>query len=211
MRNLTIIMLSSLLLFGCSTFKTNKSSLQVEPRKGSPVVYIHPFAENYQEASVGALPFMVPSNFSEKGSLGVSALFKDVMLGKRLFRTIKQLTTPYGNYEEAIAIGNRAGVDLVLAGRINYAISGTELGGARVEVSVRFLDVHTGNTVWYIEQTMDQPMDYPNVDMITRFIESFNPPPIRRSAGAPAVPNMLAKIAVDMTEVMAGAQTVSRR
>lgn len=183
----------------------------MEPRKGSPVVYIHPFAENYQEATVGALPFLVPFNFSERGSFGVSALFKDVMLGKRLFKTVRQITVPYGSYEEAIEAGKQAGVDLVLAGRINYAIEGTELGGARVEVSVRFLDVHTGNTVWYIEQTMDQPMDYPKVDMLTRFIESFNPPPIRPSAGAPAVPNMLAKIAVDMTNVMAGAQTVSRR
>lgn len=198
------------MLVGCS-FKSDKSSLHVPATKGSPVVYIHPFAENYQEAKVAALPFLVPSNMSENEGVRVSALFKDVMLGKRLFRTVRQIQEPYRNFEEAIEIGKQAGVDLVLAGRINYAISGTELGGARVEVSVRFLNVQTGNTVWYIEQTMDQPMDYPKVDMLTRFIESFNPPPIRRSAGAPAVPNMLAKIAVDMVNVMAGAQTVSRR
>ena len=210
MRNLLIILVAFVALAGCS-LKSNKSSLQVPATKGSPVVYIHPFSENYQEAKVASLPFLVPANMNEKEGVRVSALFKDVMLGKRLFRTVKQVQEPYRSFEEAIEIGKRAGADLVLVGRINYAISGTELGGARVEVSIRFLNVETGNTVWYIEQTMDQPMDYPKVDILTRFIESFNPPPVRRSAGAPAVPNMLAKIAVDMVNVMEGAQVVSRR
>ncbi|HSR36748.1 MAG TPA: hypothetical protein VLL73_06160, partial [Desulfurivibrionaceae bacterium] len=82
--------------------------------------------------------------------------------------------------------------------------------GGRVSVSMRLLNVHSGNTVWYIEQAIDQPMDYPESGMLSRLVDSFGIPEVRPSTGAPPVPNMLAKIAVDMAEVMAGAQKVSR-
>ena len=194
---------------GCS-FRDQRSTMFVEPRTGSPVVYIHPLQNNYQEATLGVLPFQVPANFSPGQGERVAALFKDVLLGKRLFPTIRQLPSVYGDLDDALAHGKAAGVDLVLAGRVSHAIGATEMGGARVAVSVRLLNVHSGNTVWYLEQAMDQPMDYPDMRLWSRLVDSFGPPEVRPSAGAPPVPNMLARIAVDMAEVMAGARAVSR-
>lgn len=200
------------LLSGCGTLTIDWSSNdQVPVKKGSPVVYIHPMADVYRQSSVGVLPFQVPDNMTEGQGLGVSSMFKDVLLGKRAFRMIKQLTSPYGNPDDAVRIGKKEGVDLVLAGRINYALEGTELGGARADVSVRLLNTQTGNTIWYVEQTMDQPMDYPDSNIASRLLDSFSMPAIRNSAGAPVLPNMLARIAADMTDVMAGARSVPNR
>lgn len=197
----------AMLAAGCS-LRDQRSTLYVEPRTGSPVVYIHPLQNTFDEASVGVLPFSVPENVPPAQGVQVAALFKDVLLGKRAFPVVRQLGQGYGDLDEALARGKAAKVDLVLAGRVNYALAATELGGGRVSVSVRLLNVHSGNTVWYIEQAIDQPMDYPDMGMWGRLVDSFGVPVVRPSTGAPPVPNMLAKIAVDMAEVMAGARMV---
>ncbi len=199
----------AMLAAGCS-FRDQRSTLYVEPRTGSPVVYIHPLQNTFDEASVGVLPFSVPENVPPAQGVQVAALFKDVLLGKRAFPVVRQLGQGYGDLDEALARGKAAKVDLVLAGRVNYALAATELGGGRVSVSVRLLNVRSGNTVWYIEQAIDQPMDYPDMGMWGRLVDSFGVPKVRPSTGAPPVPNMLAKIAVDMAEVMAGARMVNR-
>lgn len=201
-----------LLLSGCGTLTIDWSANDQAPvKKGSPVVFIHPMADVYHESSVGVLPFQIPDNMTAEQGLGVSSMFKDVLLGKRAFNMVKQLTSPYGNLSDAVRIGKKEGVDLILAGRINYALEGTELGGARADVSMRLLNTQTGNTIWYVEQTMDQPMDYPDSNIASRLLNSFSMPAIRNSAGAPVLPNMLAQIAADMTDVMAGARSVPNR
>ncbi len=210
MRNLLVIICGCLLLAGCAATSPDHASFEVPTQKGSPVVYIHPYSANFQQAKVGVLPFAVPPNVSDQQSLRASALFQEVLLGKRTFKVVKQITLPYGDLTDAVEIGRKNDVDLVLAGRINYVLAGTEMGGARVEVSVRLLDVQSGNTVWYIEQAMDQRMDYPSSAFLSRLANALSPPETRPSAGPPAVPNMLAAIAVDMADVMTGAQTVSR-
>ena len=204
------MMCLSLLLVGCSANKNTNYTPEVPFKKGAPVVYIHPFSYDSQQAAIGVLPFVVPPNVSNQQSLSVSALFKDVFLGKRTFKVVKQITEPYGDLDEAIDLGKESEVDLVLAGRINYALAGTDFGGSRVEVSVRLLDVHSGNTVWYMEQTMDQGMDYPAPGFFNRLFGVFSLLPTQQPTGAPTVPNMLAKIAFDMADVMAGAKTVKK-
>jgi TolB-like protein len=209
MRTGIVALLTLLALVGCS-LRDQRSTLYVEPRTGSPVVYVHPMQNTYQEATVGVLPFQVPENVAPAYGTRVAALFKDVLLGRRAFPIVRQLSPTYGDLDEALARGKEAKVDLVLAGRVNYALAATEMGGGRVSVSMRLLNVHSGNTVWYIEQAIDQPMDYPESGMLSRLVDSFGIPEVRPSTGAPVVPNMLAKIAVDMAEVMAGARMVSR-
>jgi hypothetical protein len=140
----------------------------------------------------------------------VAGLFKDVFLGKRVFPAVKQLSGFYGDSQQAIEAGRKAGTDLVLAGSVNYAMEGTELGGARVEVAIRLLNVETGNTVWYIGQNMDQPMDYPDNSFLNRALSSMSPPPIRRANGGSALANMLSQIAVDMADVISGSRYVRR-
>lgn len=197
-------------LAGCATNTNNWANSPVDVRKNSPVVYIHPMDSGYQEASLGVLPFQVPANMSKEHGRGVGILFKDVLLGRRAFPRILRIDQPFGEISQAVEAGRRAGVDLVLAGRVNYALEGTQFGGARVEVATRLVNVHTGNTVWYIEQAMDQPMDYPTGGTLRRFVDSFNPPGTRASQGGPVVPNMLAQVAYDMADVISGAATVAR-
>ena len=208
-KGITLVLLG-LFLSGCAAGPKNWANQPVEVKKNSPVVFIYPDANTYQEATVGVLPFQVPTNMTQAQGEGVGMLFKDVLLGKQAFPKVLRLEESYRDIPEALAIGRKAKVDLVLAGKVNYALEGSQFGGGRVEVSTRLLNVHTGNTVWYIEQSMDQAMAYPKNSTLDNFIAAFNPPEIKRSQAGPVVPNMLAQVAFDMTEVMAGARSVSR-
>jgi TolB-like protein len=201
--------LSALFLTACTFKNTPSSAIDVPVEKGKPMVYIYPLTDVSKGQKVGILPFIVPGNMAAENGRGVAALFKDILLKKRVFLAVKQLDKFYGNIDEALNIGKESQVDLVLAGQVHYAIAGTELGGARVDVSVRLVSVNTGNTIWYIEQSVDQPMDYPDVRFITRLMDSFSPSQIRKSQGAPAVPNMLVGIAGDIAGVMAGVEYIS--
>ncbi|MDH5298950.1 MAG: hypothetical protein OEV91_08020 [Desulfobulbaceae bacterium] len=210
LKTMITVVLASFLLAGCGA-KSSRLAQPVPVEKGAPVVHIHPLTDTHRQARVGVLPFQVPARMGEAQASGVAALYKEVLLGKRTFPVVMELATPYSDIESAVEIGRKQGVDLVLAGRVDYCLDGGDLGGARVGVTVRLVSTATGNTVWYVSQTMDQPMDYPDVSFLNRLATSFSIPAYRGSNGAPAVPNMLARIAVDMAEVFAGAQYVARR
>lgn len=210
-KNIGYGLLLLVLLAGCAVSGGGRAgSLGVAPRKGSPVVYIHPTTDVYQEATVGVLPFQVPANFAPEQGAALAALFKDVLLGRQIFPVVRQLAAPAGDPDEAVAAGRRAGVDLVLTGHLSRALDATEMGGARAAVSVRLLNVHSGATVWYIEQAVDQPVDQQDMSFWGRFRDSFSGPEGRPSRGAPALPNLLSLIAQDMAEVMRGARLVRR-
>ncbi len=202
-----IILIMVFLLTGCGG---KKDVDRVEIRTNSPIIYIYPLVEDGGMRTVTVLPFHVPANVDSKQGSGTAALFRDVLLGKQAFKMIKLIDLPYGSRDEAVSLGRQAGTDLVLAGKINYMLAGTRMGGARVDVSVRLLDVRSGDTVWYIEQTLDQRMDYPDTSFLHRLSSCFSVPPIRSSESEPVVPNMLVHIAVDMADIMAGAQTVQK-
>lgn len=209
-KGILLLVTLGLALTGCASPYGHQSSLMVEAKKNAPVVYIYPEENNYQEARVGVLAFQVPANMKREQGEGVGLLFKDVLLGKQTFPKVVFLEESYLDIPDALARGKKAKVDLVLAGRVTHALEGSQFGGGRVEVAIRLLNVHTGNTVWYIEQSMDQPMNYPKDGTLTRFIAAFNPPEIKASQGGPALANMLARIAFDMSEIIAGAGSVSK-
>lgn len=204
------IILALLVFCTSCTLKSGGSSQPVAIEKNAPVVYIQPMANTYQQSSVGVLPFTVPANLDRDQGRRVAELFKDVLLNRRSFPRVLLLDKEIDGIEAAIARGREAGVDLVLVGRITHALDGSEFGGARLEAAVRLLNVQTGNTVWYIEHSHDQPMDFPKSGTLWSFLAAFNPPPIRPSHGAPAMPNMLAKAAVDTADIMAGNSRVQR-
>lgn len=203
-----IVLVFALVLTGCAGQAEKQAGRTVPMRKNSPVVYIHPLADAYPEASLAVLPFQVPANMRREQGEGIAVLFRDMLLGKQAFPRVLQLSEPYEDIEGALALGRKAGVDLVLAGRVNYALEGSQFGGGRVEVATRLVSVRTGNTVWHIEQAMDQPMAYPKSSTLSRFAASFNPPEIKASQGGPVLANMLARVAMDMADVIAGARTV---
>lgn len=199
------------ILTGCSTVSEKQSSVQVQVNKGAPVVYIYPEdAAAYQQATVGVLPFLMPNGLSPEVGMGIGALYKDILLGKQIFPKVKLLRQGYGDYEEAAAVGREYGTDLVLAGKVNYLIEGAELGGSRMDISVRLINVTSGATVWHIGQTMDQPMDYPRTDIFNSLLSSTFIDPIKRPTGAPVMVNMLAQSAVDVADVITGARYVKR-
>jgi hypothetical protein len=176
--------------------------------KGAPVVYIHPLTDSYRRATVGVLPFQVPPGVDAGEGVRVAALFKDMLLGKCVFPVVRQLTAEYGDLDEALALGRKAGVDLVLAGRVGPLLAGTEVGGARASVAVRLLDTSSGHTVWYVEQTMGQEMDLPDLGFMGQLRSSFSPPPLRQVAAAPSATNMLARMAADLADIFKGARSI---
>ncbi len=209
MRNYIYLLLLtiSLLVSGCAI----KEADHVAVRTGSPVVHIYPMGGQYEHASALVLSFHVPAGTHPSYGQRVGALFHEVFLSKQTFQTVRFSEHFYGNIDEALEMGRQAGVDLVVAGRINYAMSGGQLGGARADVTLRVLNVKSGNTVWFISQVMDQLMDHPDISLPNRLLSVFNIQDVRSSAGAASLPNMLAHIAVDMSEVMGGARLVTRK
>ena len=200
-----------LVMTGCSTVLDKQSSAQIEVKKGVPVVYIYPEDVGaYQQATVGVLPFLLPKGLSPEVGMSIGALYKDILLGKQIFPRVKLIRQGYCAYDEAISIGRMNGTDLVLAGKVNYLLEGTELGGSRMDISVRLLNVNTGATVWSIGQTMDQPMGYPKTDIFNFLISSTFIAPLKRPAGAPVLTNMFAQSAVDVADVITGARYVKR-
>ena len=200
MRNLGVAIVVAGLLSGCMLPVGSRSSVG----KGDPVVYIHPDSNMYGLSKVGVLPFHVPSNMRDEQGIAVAALFKDVLMAKQAFPVVKQVNTYYGDFEEAMEIGRDAGVDLVMAGSINYFMEGAGFGGAKVDASIRLLNVKTGNTVWYVEQSLDQAVDYPDTGLINRLSASFLTQPIERrpDVAASATTKMLVRIASAMTDVL---------
>lgn len=196
------------LTISCTSVKTGRTP-EGSIQKDAPVVYIHPVANIYQGATVGILPFIMPSNLPRTKGEGVAEIFKDILLGKRAFTRIKRLEGDYHTANDAIEIGRRNKVDLVLAGQVNYALAGTDVGGSMVDISVRLLNVDSKNTIWYVEQTMKEPLRCPKVDFLSRLKGSVSPPPILQPDSSQVVPNMVAKIAMDMADVFAGAEEVA--
>lgn len=196
-----------IILPGCTRFSRDKKVDMVPVRPGEPIVYIHPLSSDLSQAKVVVLPFQVPDGVSPRQSIRIASIFRDVFLGKEVFHTVRLVEEYYGTFNEGLAFARENGVDLVVAGQVHYVLTGTELGGSRLDVSLRILDTHTGNTVWYIEQTMDQLMDYPDVSVIAILADIFTPARVRTSAGAPAVTNMINQVALDMADVVGGKKT----
>ena len=201
MRVFSLACLVIVLLTGCSA---SMGKLSRDEGRKAPVVYIHPLKNVYTQARVAVLPFQVPDGRQRLFGEQVAALFRDVMLGKRAFPVVKLVDQQYGNQSDAARIGKEMGADLVLAGRVNYVVSGTELGGARVDVSIRLLNTSTGNTVWYVRQTCEHPWDYPDNSFVSRLVSSMMVENPRKPLQGKALPELLARVAVDMTDVMAG-------
>ncbi len=179
--------------------------------KNAPVVYVYPLSElDLKSKTVAVLAFQTPANVDRAVGVGVAGLFRDVLLGKRAFKGVMLLEKNFYALPQAVDLGKKAGVDLVLAGRVNYQFAGYELGGDRLDVSLRLLDTKSGDTVWYLGQTLDKPMTYPEKGFWTRLRTAVNVPATRSQSTQPEVTNMLVRIAEDMSEVLAGARTVGK-
>lgn len=179
--------------------------------KNAPVVYVYPLSQlDFKRKTVAVLDFQTPANVDRSVGVGVAGLFRDVLLGRRAFRGIMLVEKNYYSLQQAVDLGRKAGVDLVLAGRVNYQFAGYELGGDRLDVSLRLLDTKSGDTVWYLGQTLDKPMTYPEKGFWTRLRTAVNVPATRSQSKEPEVTNMLVRIAEDMSDVLVGARTVSK-
>lgn len=179
--------------------------------KNAPVVYVYPLSQlDLKRKTVAVLDFQTPVNVDRAVGAGVAGLFRDVLLGKRAFKGIMLLEKNFYSLQQAVELGRKAGVDLVLAGRVNYELAGYELGGDRLDVSVRLLDTKSGDTVWYLGQTLDKPMTYPKKGLWAELRAALRGPVTRSQSKEPEVTNMLVRVAEDMSDVLAGAKTVSR-
>lgn len=211
MARLVSVLVLIALLSGCSFAMQKTEYHQTAIEKNAPVVYIYPLSEfDLKNKTVAVLAFQTPENVDPTVGIGVAGLFRDVFLGKRAFRGVMLLEQNFFSQQQAVDFGKKAGVDLVLAGRVNYQLAGYELGGDRLDVSLRLLDTKSGETLWFMGQTLNKPMTYPDRSFWTRLRTAVNRPQTRSQSREPEVTNMLVRIAEDMSDVLAGARTVSK-
>jgi len=207
MRNNCLLALLGLLLAACAGPQVTPP----RPEKTAPVVYIYPLEPLAQSATVAVLPFQMPAGSQPHIGTAAALLFKDVLLGKRAFKTVQYLDEPWTEPADAVAIGRRSGARYVLAGRITRLVAGYELGGGEAEMLVRLLETNKGRTVWYVGENMVQPPAYPQSDFAGEIRRAFSfSYPSRSPQDRPVVAAMLLRMAEDLTDVMAGARTVAR-
>ncbi len=207
MKSSGVLLCFLLLLCGCAGQQVASPAVE----KSAPVVYIYPLQPLARPASVAVLPFQMPPAGNPAWGEAVALLFKDVMLGKRAFRTVRFVQQPWSSLADAAAAGRRAGVDYVLAGRVTRLVEGYELGGGMAEVAVRLLATGRGDTVWYVGQSMTQPPAYPRSDFAAELRSAFSfSYPSRLPVDKSVTTNMLLRMAEDLTDVMAGVRSVGR-
>ncbi|MFO7761350.1 MAG: hypothetical protein R6V20_07025 [Desulfobia sp.] len=199
------ILLSCLLavtLTGCSCPLPKNKAQTPSTTSYEPRVYIHPASADLSQASIAVLPFQVPANIEKVRGEEVAALFQQTLLRQQAFHKVKLMPDHYGTLKEAMEIGRDEKLDLVLTGKINYLISGSSLGGGRLNLSLRVIDLTSFDTVWYIEQTVDQAMGYPDNSLFHRLGRIFSTPPIPEEDPALTIPVMLTRISRDISRII---------
>ncbi|MFP3983791.1 MAG: hypothetical protein ACLFV2_08905 [Desulfurivibrionaceae bacterium] len=189
-------------LIGCSPSLPGKPGQDPSITSYNPRVYIHPASADLSQASVAVLPFQIPADMESVRGREIAALFQQTMLEKQVFHKVKLTPDRYGTVEEAMEIARGEQVDLVLAGEVNQIISGSSLGGGRLNLSLRIIDLDSSDTVWYIEQTVDQDIAYPENSMIDRLKRIFSTSRMPEKKVVPTVPVMLTRISQDICRII---------
>ncbi len=164
-----------------------------------PVVFVHPLNhELYRGARLAVLPFA-----GENRELGMNAaaVFRDIFLASGLFKAVFVVDKQAGTRARARAVAGDA--DLVVFARINRAFIDGGVGGAGLDVSLRILHGKSGDTVWYMRQSVERPVRWPRKDFGARLGRAFSPQAVLAPAPAAVLPNMLTVVARDMARVMA--------
>lgn len=200
--NILLACLLTAVFAGCSPALFGKAGQDPPITSYDPRVYIHPASADLSQASIAVLPFQIPSDINTVRGREIAALFQQTLLEQQVFHKVKLAPDRYGTVEEAMEIARREQVDLVLAGEVNQIISGSRLGGGRLNLSLRIIDLNSSDTVWYIEQTVDQDMDYPENSLIDRLSRIFSPPRMPEKKVVPAVPIMLTRISQDISRII---------
>jgi len=168
-----------------------------------PAAHIWPLHGDLRQASVLVLPFQVPPGMDQIKGEDAASVFQQELLARQVFRQAKVSDRHYGTLTEAIALGREAGSDLVLAGRLTKALAGADLGGSALAVSLRLVDIASGNTVWFLDHSLEDSPDYPDLSFTGRLRQIFSTAPVRPVDSA-RLPLMLSRIAADMAAMMKG-------
>lgn len=199
------IFLSCLLavfMAGCSWSSPENEREMPPTNSHEPIVYIYPVSTDLNRASIAIPPFRIPADMEAVKGEEVAALFQQTLLREQAFRKAKLVPDPYGTIKEAMKSARSENVDLVMTGKVNYILPGSSLGGGKLNLSIRVIDLNSSDTVWFLEQTVDQEMTYPDNSLLKRLSRIFSPPPVPAKKNAPTIPVMLSRISRDMTRII---------
>jgi len=169
--------------------------------KSRPVVFVHPLEPRlYRGARLAVFPFV-----GDSGNLAMpaAAAFRDAFLASGLFKAVYVVDKPVYTRTEAVATAAARGADLAAFARINRAFVDGGVGGSGLGVSLRLIHVKSGDTVWYIRQGVERPVNWPRKDLVARLSRALSPSPVLAPAPGNVLPNMLQIVAFDMARVMA--------
>ncbi len=190
------------ILTGCSRPSLENSRELPPIASNKPRVYIHPTSTDLSRATIVVPPFQIPAAITSIRGEEVAALFQQTLLRQQVFHKVKLVPNRYGTVQEAIEFGHEKDADLILTGTINHILAGSNAGGGRLSVSLRVIDLASSNTVWYMEQTVSQAINYPDNSLLGRLSRIFSPQPIPRDTPAPSIPAMLSIVSMDMSRII---------
>lgn len=157
---LALVMLLAL-ASGCSHFQvdTFPAPSWNPPALAKPIittkdqVYVHPGLENLRLARVGVLYFRTPAYLSEVGP-GLSKIFYRELLARRPFQEILLLPVPYTTQDEALKLGRRHRLQLLVLGEVPYYLDGGTVGTSGLQLDLKVVEVDSGRLLWLLSDSL---------------------------------------------------------
>jgi hypothetical protein len=95
----------------------------------------------------GLLPVRTPPPLPEV-SQALTQIFYRALLEQRPFLEVVLIPEPYGSLAEAVHVGRRNKVDVVVLGEAPYFLDGGGMGKSGLQVDLQVVEVKTGRLLW---------------------------------------------------------------
>lgn len=101
----------------------------------------------------GLLPVRTPPHLPEL-SQTFTRIFHRALLEKCPFQEVTVIPDPHGSLADAVRLGQRHKVDLVVLGEIPYFLDGGGLGKSGLQVDLKVVEVKTGRLLWELTDSV---------------------------------------------------------
>ncbi len=145
----------ALAAWGCAVNPkiADKSTVYVDAwvKRNNPEVYVEPMRSPPTPASALIVPFQVTQDIASPQELGeqVTRILWQTWTRDRVFPKLQyEADLRYGTTPQAVALARKRGLDLVVAGKITYLMSGGSRGDTGVSLTLDIIDARSGERLW---------------------------------------------------------------
>lgn len=138
---------------GCSVWENTPYLTDPKILAGPPEAFVKPSYADYRNYRLAILPFRVPAQVTDV-SYSLTEVFHRQLLEKRPFRAAIRVSEYSSSMAEAKRLAKAQGAELFLVGEVPYFIDSGTTGKSGLQVDLRIVETSTGNTIWYLSDTI---------------------------------------------------------